>query len=158
MYILNILVGHSPVFLQLILATLLGSLLGVERSLAHKMAGMRTYALVALGAALFVIIGQDVLANLPNGVTFDPLRIAAQVVTGIGFLGAGLIFFNQEKLQGLTTAAGLWVAAGIGMAVGFDQMAIAVFTTIITLLVFTSFWYVERKIEEAFGGESGNEM
>ena len=147
---LNLIAQNSPVFLQLILATLLGSLLGVERSLAHKTAGMRTYALVSLGAALFVIISQNVLAGLPNGITFDPLRMAAQVVTGIGFLGAGLIFFNQEKLQGLTTAAGLWVAAGIGMAVGFGQNTIALFTTAITLLVFTSFWYVERKIEETF--------
>ena len=147
---LNLIVQNSPVFLQLILATLLGSLLGVERSLAHKTAGMRTYALVSLGAALFVIISQNVLAGLPNGITFDPLRMAAQVVTGIGFLGAGLIFFNQEKLQGLTTAAGLWVAAGIGMAVGFGQNSIALFTTAITLLIFTSFWFVERKIEETF--------
>lgn len=143
-------IQYSPVFLQLILATLLGSLLGVERSLAHKTAGMRTYALVSLGAALFVIIGQDVLTGMPNGITFDPLRVAAQVISGIGFLGAGLIFFNQEKLQGLTTAAGLWVAAGIGMAVGFNQFEIAIFTTLITFLIFTSFWYVERKIEEVF--------
>ena len=147
---MSFIIQYSAVFLQLILATLLGSLLGVERSLAHKVAGMRTYALVSLGAALFVIIGQDVLATLPNGITFDPLRVAAQVVTGIGFLGAGLIFVYQEKLQGLTTAAGLWVAAGIGMAVGFGQYEIAIFTTIITLLVFTSFWYVERRIENLF--------
>lgn len=150
MNILNLLIQYSPVFLQLILATLLGSLLGVERSLANKVAGMRTYALVSLGAALFVIVGQGVLADLPNGVTFDPLRVAAQVVTGIGFLGAGLIFFNQEKLQGLTTAAGVWVAAGIGMAVGFDQIAVAVFTTVVTLLVFTSFWYIEQIIGKFF--------
>ncbi len=147
---LNLIVQNSPVFLQLILATLLGSLLGVERSLAHKTAGMRTYALVALGSALFVIIGQEVLTSLPNGVTFDPLRVASQIVVGIGFLGAGLIFVTKEGVSGLTTAAGLWVAAGIGMAVGFGQNSIALFTTAITLLIFTSFWFIEQKIEQAF--------
>lgn len=151
--IINLVVANSPVFLQLFLATLLGSLLGVERSLAHKMAGMRTYALVSLGSALFVIVSQGVLMSLPNGITFDPLRVAGQVVSGIGFLGAGLIFVNREKVQGLTTAAGLWVASGIGMAVGFNQYAVAVFSTIVTFLVFTSFWFVEHKIEQAFEGD-----
>ena len=138
--------SYGALLLQLVLAVLLGAILGLERSLAHKKAGMRTYALVSLASAAFVLIGQEVLADLPNGITFDPLRVAAQVISGIGFLGAGLIFFSQEKLHGLTTAAGLWAAAGIGMAVGYGLVNLAIFATATTLLVFTAFWFIEQKV------------
>jgi putative Mg2+ transporter-C (MgtC) family protein len=142
---------------KLTLAVVLGALLGLERSLARKTAGMRTYALVAMGAALFVIISdlvsaRYVAAGLPG---FDPLRVASQIIVGIGFLGAGLIIFQDHKLRGLTTAAGLWVAAGLGMAVGFGLYTLSLIVTALTIIVFTLLWYVERYVETKFEREGG---
>jgi putative Mg2+ transporter-C (MgtC) family protein len=135
---------------KLVLAVILGALLGLERSLARKTAGMRTYTLVSMGAALFVIIAEMVAAHYSTlGIrVFDPLRVASQVIVGIGFLGAGLIIFQDNKLRGLTTAAGLWVAAGIGMAVGYGLYILAAMVTILTLFVFTVLWYVEQYLEK----------
>ncbi|MDO8429980.1 MAG: MgtC/SapB family protein [bacterium] len=142
------------VFWQLLLAVLLGSLIGIEREVAHKSAGMRTHALVSLGSALFSIVSQSV-----SGPTVDPTRIAAQIVTGIGFLGAGLIVFDQSKVKGLTTAAGVWVASAIGMAIGFKFYDIAIFSTILTILVFVVLWPLEQKFIKRFsrGGDSGSD-
>lgn len=138
---------QSEIFLQITLAMVLGMLLGMERSIAGKTAGMRTYALVSLGSCLLVIISILIsIQNLTN-FNFDPLRVAAGIVTGIGFLGAGLIIMRSDRLQGLTTAAGLWVAAGIGIAVGFRLYSIAIFTTFLTLIVFTVMWFIEEKIK-----------
>jgi len=141
---------YTEMFIRLSVAMLLGVLLGAERITAGKTAGMRTHALVSMGSALFVIVSVLVSAEFieKGAVNFDPLRVAAQIVTGIGFLGAGLIIFTGSKLRGLTTAAGLWVAAGIGMAAGFGYYVIAIFVTAITLLVFTLLWYVERSIKK----------
>lgn len=133
------------VFGQLALATLLGALIGVERKLAHKTAGIRTFALVALGSALFTIIPQIVFVNFA-GTSYDPSRIASQVVVGIGFIGAGLIVFQQSRVKGLTTAAGLWVSAAIGMAVAYKLYAIGIFTTVITIFVLFFLWFVEHRI------------
>lgn len=135
---------------KLVLAVILGALLGLERSLARKTAGMRTYTLVAMGAALFVILAEMVSQHyMTLGVrAFDPLRVASQVIVGIGFLGAGLIVFQDNKLRGLTTAAGLWVAAGLGMAVGYGFYLVAAMVTVLTLFVFTVLWYVERYLEK----------
>ncbi len=106
------------IFGQLALATLLGALIGVERELARKTAGMRTFALVSLGSALFTIISQIAFVNFV-GSSFDPSRIASQVVVGIGFIGAGMIVLDKSHVRGLTTAAGLWVSAAVGMAVAY---------------------------------------
>lgn len=135
---------------KLVLAVILGGLLGLERSLARKTAGMRTYILVSMGAAVFVIVAEIVTAHYAElGIrVFDPLRVASQIVVGIGFLGAGLIIFQDNKLRGLTTAAGLWVAAGLGMAVGYGLYVLAAMVTILTLFVFTIMWYVERYLEK----------
>lgn len=130
-------------FLQLLLSMLLGMVIGVERSLAHKGAGMRTFGLVAMGSCFFALI--PALAGVDT-FSFDPFRVTAAVITGIGFLGGGLIIYNREW-HGLTTAAGLWVAAGIGVAVGFQLYSLAVFTSFLTLFAFTAMWYVERFIE-----------
>lgn len=139
------------IFGQLLLAVILGMILGTERSvIADKRAGTRTYALVALGACLFSIISIQVTTNYLGLVNFDPVRVVAGIITGIGFLGAGVIIFKENTLQGLTTAAGLWVSAGIGVAVGYSLYTIAIFTTIITLLVFTILWFVENKIDTYF--------
>ena len=135
-------------FGQLLLAVVLGMILGTERSVvADKQAGTRTYALVALGACLFSIISIQVTTGYLGLVSFDPMRVLAGIITGIGFLGAGVIIFKDSTLRGLTTAAGLWVSAGIGVAVGYSLYAIAIFTTILTLFVFTVLWFVETKLD-----------
>jgi|SRR3989344_1271334 len=133
------------IFGQLLLAVFLGLAIGVEREIAQKSAGMRTHALVAMGAALFSIVSAAVAG--PN---VDPTRIAAQIVTGIGFLGAGLIVFNQSRVQGLTTAAGVWVAAAIGMAIGFKLYQVSVFATVLTILVFLVLWPIEERFVKRF--------
>ena len=133
------------IFGQLLLAVFLGLAIGVEREIAQKSAGMRPHALVAMGAALFSIVSAAVAG--PN---VDPTRIAAQIVTGIGFLGAGLIVFNQSRVQGLTTAAGVWVAAAIGMAIGFKLYQVSVFATVLTILVFLVLWPIEERFVKRF--------
>ena len=132
-------------FVYLIIALVLGSTLGLERSLAGKTAGIRTFGLVSMGSSLFVIIARFVIPTV-DAFNYDPLRIAAGVVMGIGFLCGGVIIFKDSTLTGLTTAAGLWVAAGIGMAVGYGFLALALFATVATLLVFTLFWFVEHRL------------
>ena len=137
-------------FVRLLVAALLGMSLGVERAVAGKTAGMRTYALVSMGAALFIVVSELVLAQYSGapGASLDPLRVASQIVMGVGFLGAGLIIFRDYQVSGLTTAAGLWVASGIGMAAGFGLFEIAIFSAVLTILVFTGLWYLEMKIKE----------
>ncbi len=141
------LIQNLNIFLQLAVAALLGGIIGIERSVAHKTAGMRTYALVSMSAALFIVISNTVTAQYIGITNFDPLRMASQVVVGIGFIGAGLIIFKRSKLRGLTTAAGLWMAAGIGMAVGYELYAIAVFVSTLTIFIFTIMWVIEDKVK-----------
>lgn len=133
-------------FGQLVLATILGALVGLERELSKKAAGMRTFALVSLGAAFFTIISTQALKEFsaPN-YFLNVFQIPSQVVLGIGFIGAGLIIFHRSQLRGLTTAAGLWVAAAIGMAVGFKMYVLAVFVTLLVVLIFIVFWFIESK-------------
>jgi len=135
-------------FIYLLVAIVLGSLLGFERTLAHKTAGVRTYGLVSMGSCLFVLIARYV-APTAESLNYDPLRMAAAVVMGIGFLCGGVIIYQNHHLSGLTTAAGLWVAAGIGMAVGYGFMQLALLATLATLLVFTLFWFIEHKIADS---------
>lgn len=136
------------IIIRLIIALLLGVVLGLERVWAHKTAGMRTYALVSLGAALFIIISELVLESYLGVVNFDPLRLASQVVMGVGFIGTGVIFTREAKLQGLTTATGLWVAAAIGMACGFGLFKLAIIATVLTLFVFIILWFVEDQLKK----------
>lgn len=124
----------------------LGMVLGLERFVAHKTAGMRTYTLIAMGSALFVTISQIVAAQFAGTANFDPLRIAAQVVAAAGFLGVGAIFHNDQRVSGITTASGLWVAAGIGMAAGFGLRELAVIVTILALFTFIVLWFIESFI------------
>lgn len=124
------------VIVRLFLATLLGSVIGFEREYHAKEAGVRTHLLVALGSCLFMIIsvyGFDFMLDRDH-VSFDPSRIASQVVTGIGFIGAGTIILQKQMVRGLTTAAGLWVTAAIGLACGNGMYVIAVVTTAIVLI------------------------
>lgn len=135
------------IFGQLALAALLGALMGFEREYVGKAAGMRTYSIVSLGSALFTILSVDIINVVPNAINFDPGRIAAQIVVGVGFLGAGLIIFREQKLQGLTTAAGLWTSAAVGMAVGFGFYWSAIFTSLLVLLIFAALISVEDLVK-----------
>jgi putative Mg2+ transporter-C (MgtC) family protein len=124
---------------RLSLAALLGSIIGLEREFREREAGLRTHLLVALGSALFTIVSafgfHDVLTHDPQVVVrLDPSRIAAQIVSGIGFLGAGAIIRQGLSIRGLTTAATLWVVAAIGMAAGAGFYSVAVITTALALI------------------------
>ncbi|NDL61885.1 MgtC/SapB family protein [Acerihabitans arboris] len=128
----------TELLLRIALAGGLGALIGLERQLRAKEAGLRTHILVCIGSAMFMIVSKygfaDLLANGHN-IALDPSRISAQVVSGIGFLGAGTIMLNKQMVRGLTTAAGLWVTAAIGLIVGSGMYAIGIFGTLMTLVV-----------------------
>src|SRR5438552_15790768 len=119
------------------LAAALGAVLGLERELRDREAGLRTHLLVSVGSALFTIVSaygfREFLASGASVVRADPTRIAAQIVTGIGFLGAGAIIRQGLAIRGLTTAATLWVVAGIGLAAGAGYYSAAVITTALVL-------------------------
>ena len=117
--------------LRLFLGGVMGGLIGLEREFRAKEAGIRTHFIVALGSALFMIISQYAFGDSPR---FDASRVAAQVVSGIGFIGAGVIIFQKNVVRGITTAAGLWVSAAIGLACGAGMFPIAVAATLLTLL------------------------
>ncbi|MDQ3014954.1 MAG: MgtC/SapB family protein [bacterium] len=138
-------------FFQLLIAACFGMILGIERVLAGRTAGPRTYGLVSLGACLLTILSLSASELYRYESKADPVSIVAAIVTGIGFLGAGLIIFKGSKLSGLTTAAGIWVSAAIGIAVGFGFLVLALFTTMMTLFIFTVMWKLEAKIKSKFG-------
>lgn len=142
---------NTIVFGKLLLAVVLGAVIGTERALlARQTAGTRTFSLVSLGACLFVVTGNYVDQAYLGLVNFDPTHVAAAVVTGIGFIGAGLIIFRGDTLHGVTTAAGLWIVAATGVAVGYGLYAIALFTTLLTLIIFTGMWYIENRFKHWF--------
>ena len=123
-------------FFKIILSFLLGIIVGIEREFAGKEAGPRTYSLVAIGTTLFTIISLDPIFQGENA------RIIAQILTGIGFIGAGIIIFHESKVHGLATAAGMWAMAGIGISVGMGYYALSVFSVLMVLVIL----YVFRKI------------
>ena len=131
-------IGEWDVVLRLLVAAALGAAVGLERELREREAGLRTHLLVSLGAALFMLVSAyawtDWAFSTRNGLVFDPTRIAAQVVSGIGFLGAGAIIRQGLSVRGLTTAATLWVVAAIGLASGAGYYMAAVVTTAIVLV------------------------
>ncbi|MGH3445056.1 MAG: MgtC/SapB family protein [Nocardioidaceae bacterium] len=130
------------------LSLVLSALIGVERQVRHKSAGLRTHTLVGVGAALFMLISKFGFGDvLVAGVTrLDPSRVAAQIVTGIGFLGAGLIFVKRDSVRGLTTAAGVWVTAAIGSAAGADLPILACLGTAIYFLAAIGFLPLARRL------------
>ena len=136
-------------FFQLLLACLLGSLIGIERERIGKEAGMRTFALIAVGSALFTILSREGFLGL--GGSIDPSRIAAGVVMGIGFLGSGIIIFRGARIEGLTTAAALWSVGAIGMAIGAQFYTLSIIGAFIIIVVLSLM--KEVKIEEKEGRE-----
>ena len=125
--------------LRIFVAGLLGGLIGFEREFRAKEAGVRTHFIVALGSALFMLISQYAFSG-----RFDAARVAAQVVSGIGFIGAGVIIFQKNSIRGITTAAGLWVAAAIGLASGAEMYSVAIAATLMTVLVLETMHFITR--------------
>lgn len=141
---------------DLAVAFVLSLLIGTERDAQHKSAGMRTYTLVGLGAALFVLVSKygftDVLG--PH-VTLDPSRVAAQIVTGVGFIGGGLIFVRRDAVRGLTTAASVWLTAAVGAAAGGGLPILAAVTTAMYFLVVRGLLPLSRMVQRLPGGGVG---
>jgi len=135
----NLIVHYSwSVFLlQLVLAALLGGFLGLERNYVGKDAGTRTFALISLGSCLFTIISVGAFQKFMTiaGGSFDPSRVASQIVAGIGFIGMAVIFRHGTNLEGVTTAASIWVSAAIGMAVGVELYILAAIATVIAFCI-----------------------
>jgi putative Mg2+ transporter-C (MgtC) family protein len=129
--------------LKLILAAILGGIIGIEREFRDKPAGLRTNILICVGSTLFMSISTKV-AQLLGG---DPTRIAAQIISGIGFLGAGAVLHSHGFVLGLTTAATIWVVAGVGMALGSGMYIVAVFTTAMSLITLYFLAFIEDKIQ-----------
>lgn len=143
-------ISYWTILLRLVLALVLGSVIGFEREQKERGAGMRTLALVTLGSSLFTIIsayGFLELVSLPH-ISLDPTRIASYIVAGIGFLGAGTIFMSRdrEKVRGLTTAATIWVMAAIGIACGAGLLLEAITTTLLVLIVLVALQYAEKRL------------
>lgn len=140
----------SDLALRLVIAALCGALIGAEREFIGKPAGVRTCALVCIGSALFSMIGL-LTVNPVYGLSAvadvtDITRIASNVVQGIGFIGGGVIIFWRDKLVGLTTAAVIWLAAAVGMALGFGFIDVALFVTLLTLAILVFVGFVEKQI------------
>ncbi len=132
--------------LRLLLAGILGAVIGLERKVRFKDAGLRTHFVLAVGAAMFMIVSKYGFFDVTHltGVSYDPSRVVAQVVTGVGFLGAGTIIFQRHAVRGLTTAAGLWTTAGIGVAIGAGLYVVGIIGTVLVLVGFTLLKRIER--------------
>jgi putative Mg2+ transporter-C (MgtC) family protein len=146
--------GWDGALVRLVVAAALGGAIGLERELREREAGLRTHLLVTLGAALFTVVSAYAFRNFPysreSGIVFDPTRITAQIVSGIGFLGAGAIIRQGLSVRGLTTAATLWVAAAIGIAAGAGYYSGAVLATAIVILVLWPLRLVAYRVVERF--------
>jgi putative Mg2+ transporter-C (MgtC) family protein len=132
---------HSENAAAILLAICCGAIIGLERELMHKPAGLRTNILICLGAALFTIISRQ-MAGDKDAIT----RIAAQIVTGVGFLGAGAVIQDRGGIHGLTTAATIWLVAGVGMACGAKLYSLAIITTVLAIIVLVGLSVVDRHI------------
>jgi putative Mg2+ transporter-C (MgtC) family protein len=142
-------IATYELMIRLILAAFLGSIIGLERQRREWAAGLRTHMLVCVGAALAMIVSAYGFADVIGkpGIVLDPSRIAAQVISGIGFLGAGtILFMKNEVVRGLTTAAGLWTVAAIGLAIGGGLYWPAVATTIIVLIILAVIKPIEDRV------------
>ena len=138
----------SQVIMRLVLTVVLSGMIGLERQLHKRTAGLRTHILVSLGSCLIMLTSLYVFDIYKEITKIDPSRIAAGVITGIGFLGAGTIIREKEGVRGLTTAASLWVVAGIGLAVGCGFKKAAIYTTVIAVIVLFFLRFAEDIIEE----------
>jgi putative Mg2+ transporter-C (MgtC) family protein len=140
--------GQWALLLPALLALVLSALIGVEREVRAKSAGLRTHTLVGVGAAVFMLVSKYGFGDLSDvpGVSIDPSRVAAQVVSGIGFIGGGLIFVRRDIVRGLTTAATVWLAAAVGMAAGAGLPLLAIGTTLGHFLITSGFPPIARAL------------
>ena len=149
----------GELILRVALAAALGGAIGAEREMRERGAGLRTHLLVSVGSALFTLVSAygftDFQFSTPEGIVFDPTRIAAQIVTGIGFLGAGAIIRQGLSIRGLTTAATLWIAAAIGLAAGAGFYSGAIVTTATVLLALGPLRFVARRTLRRVRHEEG---
>lgn len=129
-------------FVRILVAAALGALIGLERERSHKSAGLRTNALVAMGAALISVMAISVFEDNP---LIDPTRMISNIIVGIGFIGGGVIMQQGMKIKGITTAATLWVVAAIGIAVGMGFYREAVFSVILAYFILTFLWLIEKR-------------
>lgn len=148
-------ITDAEVVLRLLLAVLLSGLVGLEREAKGRVAGFRTHILVCVGSALVMLTGVYMVAHYQGRLEVDPTRLAAQVVSGIGFIGAGTIIQFRDSVRGLTTAAGLWAAAGIGLAVGAGFYVGAVAATGIVLVVLYALSDFEQRVRSRSQSRSG---
>jgi putative Mg2+ transporter-C (MgtC) family protein len=148
---------NSEIILKLTVSLSLGMFIGAERLFVHKVAGMKTHSLVAMGATLFIIISEFLSQKYAGVSGFNPGMIAANIIMGVGFLSAGLIMMQGEKLMGLTTAGGLWVTAGVGVAVGFGLYSLATISTVLILIIFILMNIIEKPIRRMADGNMSKE-
>lgn len=141
---INMTPGIGAICLRLLCAMLVGTLIGMEREYTHRPAGLRTHILVALGACVASVMGQMLFAQY--GSVSDPARLSAQVITGVGFLGAGTIMKEGISVKGLTTAASVWAVACLGIAAGFGYYGLALAGMLFTLITLTIFELFQRKL------------
>lgn len=139
-------INGKEVIIRLILSAIIGGIIGIEREANNRPAGLRTHVLVTVGATLIMLVSIDGFSHVPGLVQGDPGRIAAQVVSGIGFLGAGTIMKTGNQIKGLTTAASLWICAGIGLALGSGYYLGAFVTTAIVLITLMSLGIFEKQL------------
>ena len=135
--------------IRVVLAVFLGLCIGLERELSHKSAGMKTHSLVCLGSTIFTILsiyGFNYADQNLIKITHDPARIAAQIITGIGFIGGGVVLHHGTSIKGITTAATLWVTAAIGMCIGCGLYYLAIFSTIISIIMLILEKLIEMRI------------
>ncbi|MEG6584922.1 MgtC/SapB family protein [Dendrosporobacter sp. 1207_IL3150] len=139
-------IGDLDIALRIAAAGILGGIIGYERQARHKSAGLRTHILVSMGSCLIMILSINIYGTVEGLTNADPARLAAQVVSGIGFLGAGSIMKEGLTVRGLTTAASLWVVSGVGLAVGSGYYLAAVVTTALVFITLTVLTKVEHRV------------
>lgn len=133
---------YAEYTIKILLSIVLGGIIGAEREIRSRSAGFRTLILISLGSTLFAIISMEV------GTIKDPVRLAANIVTGIGFLGAGAIFRESNRVQGLTTAASIWIAAAVGLSVGMGYYFLPIAVTLFSIIVLTQFHSIEIVVDK----------
>ncbi len=148
LFMIEFFTQNSEIILRLAIAVGLGMLIGIERIFVHKEAGMKTHALVSLGAAVFIVVSEMMAIKYADYPGLNPAMMSSQIIVGIGFLGAGAIMLQGSHVKGLTTAGGLWVTAGIGMAVGFGFFSLAFIGTFMVLMVFILMNFIEQPIRK----------
>jgi putative Mg2+ transporter-C (MgtC) family protein len=140
------------IVIKVLVGAALGAIVGLEREISRKVAGMRTHVLVCLASALFTSISVDAFKNYIGSVGYDPSRIISNIIVGIGFIGAGAILRKDGRVEGTTTAASLWAVSAIGVTVGVGLFKEAVVVTLVVYFVLQSLWFIEKKVRSKVDG------